>query len=171
MKKNTPFFPNKSVQWHLEEPTAIRRFSLSLWEMAVMTGIVLRLYRAVVLNFGGNTWVWLAALGLGVLLFCAMATMHLANFPEKRWLWRAPIFALVEVAAESATSAALIWLGREPAGSARAEWSDWSSLALDTFFTREVVVMAWAVVLATIVSVVRRVVLREKVEVEAGAEE
>jgi hypothetical protein len=171
MKRNTPYFPKSTVQWHLEEPTAMRRLSLSLWEMALMTGVVLRLYRAVVLNYGGSTWVWLAALGLGVLLYCAMATMHLANFPVRRWVWRAPIFALVEVTAESATSALLIWLGREPQGSARAVWSDWAPLALDTFFTRELVVMAWALVLAVVVGVVRRVVLREKVEVEAGAEE
>src|SRR5436190_23085460 len=101
MKKNTPFFPKHTVQWHIEEPTALRRFSLSLWEMALMTGVVLRLYRAVVLNYGATTWTWLAAFGVTMLIFCAMTTLHLANFPVRRWLWRAPLFALLEVSAES----------------------------------------------------------------------
>ena len=165
------FFPKHSVQWHFEEPTALRRFSLSLWEMALITGVVLRLYRAVVLNYGATTWIWLAALGVGVLIFCAMATMHLANFPMKRWIWRAPIFALLEVSAESATSLLLIWLGREPQGSARAEWRDWPSLTMDTFITRELTVLAWAAMLAVVVTIVRRVVLREPVEEEVAVEE
>jgi hypothetical protein len=171
LKKKTPFFPHQTVQWHIEEPTALRRFSISLWEMALMTGVIIRLYRALVLNYGGTTWIWLAAVGLGVLLFCAMATMHLANFPVRRWVWRAPIFAALEVAAESVTSAALIFLGREPHGSVRAEWSDWPTMVADTLWTRELVVLVWALLLAIVVGIVRRVVLREKVEVEAGAEE
>jgi predicted membrane-bound mannosyltransferase len=165
------FFPKHTVQWHFEEPTALRRFSLSLWEMALLTGVVLRLYRALVLNYGATTWIWLAALGVGVLIFCAMATMHLANFPMRRWVWRAPLFAGLEVAAESATSALLIWLGREPHGTARAEWHDWPTLALDTLITREATVLVWAAVLAIVVSIVRKVVLRETDEVEVGAEE
>ncbi|MEK7402430.1 MAG: hypothetical protein AABZ80_08730 [Gemmatimonadota bacterium] len=165
------FFPKDTVQWHFEEPTVLRRFSLSLWEMALMTGVVLRLYRAVVLNYGATTWIWLAALGVGVLLFCAMATMHLANFPVKHWLWRAPIFAAIEVSAESVTSLLLIWLGREPNGSTRAEWHDWPAMAFNALFTRELTVLAWAAVLAVVVYIVRRVVLRESVDEETAAEE
>jgi len=171
MKKKTPYFPKHTVQWHIEEPTALRRFSLSLWEMALMTGVVLRLYRAVVLNYGATSWIWLGALGVGLMIFCTMATLHLANFPARRWLWRAPLFALLEVSAEAATSLALIWLGREPQGSARAEWGDWPSMAFDTLVTRELTVLVWAVMLAIVVGVVRKVVLRESVELEIEAEE
>lgn len=162
------FFPKHTIHWHIEEPTVLRRFSLSLWEMALITGVVLRLYRAVVLNYGATTWIWLAALGVGVLLFCAMATMHLANYPMRRWVWRAPLFALLEVTSESVTSLLLIWLGREPQGSARAEWSDWPSMAAGTLFTRELTVLAWTAVLAVVVTVVRRVVLRESEADEPG---
>src|SRR5690349_9498281 len=169
--KNTPFFPKHTVQWHIEEPTVLRRFSLSLWEMALMTGVLLRLYRAIVLGYGNTTWIWLAALGLGILFFCAMATMHLANFPMKRWIWRAPLFALLEVSAEAATSLFLIWLGREPHGSARAEWSDWPSMAMDALLTREGIVLMWTAVLAIVVTVVRRVVLRETEAEEPGEAE
>ena len=42
------YFPKHTVQWHFEEPTVFRRFSLSLWEVAIITGVLLRLYRAVV---------------------------------------------------------------------------------------------------------------------------
>ena len=164
------FFPKHNVQWHFEEPTVLRRFSLSLWEMAVLTGIALRLYRAVVVNYGSTNWLWLAAIGVAVLLLCAMATVHLANYPMNRWVWRAPLFALVEVAAESMTSLALIYFGREPQGSARAEWSDWGSMATDTLVTREATVCLWAVVLGSVVWVVRRTILREPVEEEPPAE-
>src|SRR5262249_50924388 len=92
------------------------------------------------------------------------------NFPVRRWLWRAPLFALLEVSAEAVTSLGLIWLGREPQGTARAEFSDWPSIAIDTLFTREIMVIGWAIVLAIIVWVVRKVVLRETPE-EAAAEE
>jgi hypothetical protein len=170
MKKNTPFFPKDTVQWHIEEPTMFRRFSISMWEMALLTGVVLRLYRAVVLNYGATSWVWLGALFVGVLLFCAMATVHLANFPMRRWLWRAPLFALLEVSAESVTSLGLIWLGREPQGSTRAEFRDWFSMTMDTLVSRFMVVIAWGMFLAVVVMIVRKVVLRETPE-ESAAED
>lgn len=164
------FFPKHTVQWHFEEPTALRRFSLSLVGMAVLTGVALRLYRAVVINYGSTNWVWLAAVGVGVLLLCAMATVHLANYPTHRWVWRAPLFALVEVTAESLTSLALILFGREPHGSARAEWSDWPSMVVDTLVTRELTVCVWALVMGIVVWIVRRTILREPVEEEPPAE-
>jgi hypothetical protein len=163
------FFPKQTVHWHFEEPTMVRRFSLSLAEMAVLTGIVLRLYRAVVLPYGPTSWLYLGgALVLGILLLCAMTTAHLANFTVKRWLWRAPVFALVEVAAESATSLLLIWFGREPRGSARAEWSDWLPMAADTLWTRELVVCLWALFLAGAVFIVRRTMVHEPIEEESA---
>ena len=163
-------FPKHTVDWHFEEPTIVRRFTLSLWEMAVLTGIALRLYRAVVINYQATTWVWLAAFGIGLLMLCAMATVHLANYPLVRWVWRAPLFAFIESTAESVTSLVLIAFGREPAGTARAVWSDWPSLAVDTLLTRELIVCLWAVLLAGVVWVVRRMILREVVEEEPRAE-
>jgi hypothetical protein len=134
--------------------------------MAVLTGIVLRLYRAVTAPHGPLWW-YFGALVVGILLLCAMATAHLANYTMKRWLWRAPLFALVEAAAESATSLLLIWLGREPSGTTRAEWSDWLPMAGDTLLTRELVVCLWALFLAGAVTIVRRTMLHEPVEEES----
>ena len=163
------YFPKHSVQWHFEEPTVMRKFSLSLGEMAVLTGIVLRLYRALVITHGStSSWLWAGGtFALGLLVLCAMATVHLANFPLNRWVWRAPAFAAAEAAAESATALVLIWFGREPSGSTRAEWSDWLPMAGGTLWTRELTVCAWALFLAGVVWVVRRTILREqKVEEE-----
>src|SRR3954468_23422923 len=145
----------------------VRRFSLSLGEMAVLAGIALRLYRAVVISHGPNSWLYFGGFFvLGVLLLCAMATAHLANFPVQRWLWRAPLFALIEAAAESVTSLVLIWAGREPSGTTRAYWGDWLPMAGDTLWTRELVVCLWALFLAAAVFVVRRTILNEPVEEE-----
>ncbi len=165
------FFPKHSVQWHFEEPTAFRRFTISLLEVALLTGIAMRLYRALVTTQSSGTWVWLLAVAGGALLLCAMATVHLANYPLHQWAWRAPVFALAEIAAESATSLLLISVGREPSGTARAEWNDWLPLTLDTLWKRELVVCAWAVVLAGVIWIVRRTILRaETIEEEPAAE-
>ena len=167
------FFPKHTVQWHFEEPTVLRKFSLSLTEMAVLTGIALRLYRALVITHGTtSSWLWAGGtFALGLLLLCAMATVHLANYPLQRWVWRAPLFAAIEVAAESVTALFLIWLGREPSGSARAEWSDWLPMSAGTLWTREVIVCGWALFLAAAVFLVRRTILREQTVEEEVVEE
>lgn len=164
-------FPKHSVQWRFEEPTVFRRFSISLLEVAVLTGITMRLYRALVMTQSSGTWLWLLALAGGVLILCAMTTVHLANYPLHQWVWRAPVFALLEIAAESVTSLFLISVGREPSGAARAEWSDWLPLTLDTAWRRELLVCVWATVLAGVIWVVRRTILRaEKIEEEPAIE-
>ena len=155
-------FPKHTVQWHFEEPTVLRRFSLNLVEMAALTGVVLRLYRALVTTQSSGSWVWVAAFTGGILLLCAMATLHLANYPLQRWVWRAPAFVAVEVAAEAITSLALIALNREPTGTARAEFGDWLPMMLNALWTRAVIVLAWALVLAGVVWLVRHTILREE---------
>ena len=56
-------FPRKTIAWEVvEDPTAIRRLSLSLPEMALVTGIMLRLYRAYVLSHGSpESWLWVGS--------------------------------------------------------------------------------------------------------------
>lgn len=155
-------FPKHTVQWHFEEPTVLRRFSLNLVEMAALTGVLLRLYRAVVTTQSSGSWVWVAAFAGGIVLLCLMATLHLANYPLQRWVWRAPLFVLVEVAAEALTSLALIALKREPTGTARAEFGDWLPMMGSALWTRAAIVLAWALVLAGVVWIVRHTVLREE---------
>lgn len=156
------FFPKHTVQWHFEEPTMLRRFSLNIVEMAVLTGVVLRLYRAVVTMQSSGSWVWVVAFAGGILLLCAMATMHLANYPLSKWLWRAPLFVAIEVAAEALTSLVLIALGREPTGTARAEFADWLPMMWNALWTRGLIVLFWAAVLAGAIWLVRHTFLREE---------
>jgi hypothetical protein len=55
------------------------------------------------------------------------------------------------------TSLLLIWIGREPLGSARAEWHDWTAMAMGTLATRGLLILLWSLLLAGIVQIVRRV--------------
>ena len=152
-----PLFPRSTIEFRLEEPKAFRRLSLNLVEIALITGVVMRLYRSVALTHGSNDWLYLGgSLGLGVLFLCTMVTLHLANYPLYRWTWRAPVFALVEVCGEMAMSLVLIWSVREPTGTARAEFHDWWGLAWSALWTRGIAVCVWALLLAAIVSVARR---------------
>ena len=152
-----PLFPRATTELRLEEPPAFRRFTLSIVETAVVTGVLVRVYRALALANSTGGWVYWAFVGtLGTLLFCAMVTAHLANYPVRRWLWRAPVFAAITVAAEMATSLVLIAAGREPTGSVRAVWSDWPSMAANALLYRGLATCAWAALLAAAVWVVRR---------------
>jgi hypothetical protein len=152
------FFPRQTIEWHIEEPRAFRRLSLSLIEMSLVTGVLLHVYRAYVLTHGANGWLFFGgSLALGLLFLLFMTTAHLANFPIQKWAWRAPAFALLECTGEMMTSLLLIWLGREPLGSARAEWHDWPAMAMGTLATRGLLILVWSLMLAGIVQIVRRV--------------
>jgi len=152
------FFPRQTIEWHIEEPRAFRRLSLSLVEMALVTGVLLHVYRSYVLTRGGAGWLLFGgALALGILFLLFMTTAHLAHFPIQRWAWRAPAFAVLETAAEMTTSLLLIWIGREPYGTVRAELHDWPSMAMGTLATRGSIILVWSLLLAGIVQIVRRV--------------
>lgn len=164
------FFPKHTVQWHFEEPTVLRRFSLNIVEMAALTGVALRLYRAVVTTQSSGSWVWFIAFAGGILLLCAMATLHLANYPLHKWVWRAPLFVLIEVASEALTSLVLIAFHREPTGTARAEFADWLPMMGSALWTRALIVIGWSLVLAGAIWVVRHTILREERIEEEPAE-
>jgi hypothetical protein len=151
------FFPRSVIEIRLEEPRAFRRLSYSLFWMALLTGIVLRGYRAIALTSGANSWLYLggtAALGIALLL--GMATAHLANYPLHQWLWRAPAFAALAVSGEMLASAILIQFGAEPNGTVRASFSDWPAMAWRALLIRGLLVTLWGLLLAGVVSFVRR---------------
>lgn len=155
-------FPRHTVDWKIEEPAAFRRFSYSLVEMALVAGILLRVFRSFAMTHGSDSWLYLGgtfAVGLLVLLF--MVTAHLANFPLQKWTWRAPLFAAAEVAAEMLASLLLIAVGREPNGSVRATWSDWPSMAGSALVSRVAAIVLWALLLAGIVLLVRRTIVHQ----------
>jgi hypothetical protein len=151
------FFPRHTVEWHIEEPRAFRRLSLSLIEMALVTGVLLRVYRAYTLTHRADGWLFFGGtLAFGILFLLFMTSAHLANFPIQRWAWRAPLFALIEWCGEMAASVLLIWVGREPYGSVRAEWHDWPSMAMGTLATRGLIILLWSLLLAGIIQIVRK---------------
>lgn len=157
------FFPRQTIHWKLEEPAAFRRLTLSLLEMAVLTGVVLRLYRAVVVTHGGGSWLFVGlTFAVGAIFLFGMLTLHLGNYTLRQWLWRAPLFGFAEASAEMLTSLALIALHREPYGSARAEWAQWPAMVEDTFRMRVIAVMVFALLLGGVVQVVRWALVRHE---------
>ena len=161
----TPYFPHHTVEWpKFDEPKAFRRFTQSLVEMAIITGVLFRLYRALAMTAGpAANWVYLAAaFGIGAAFIFGMATLHLGNFTLRKWVWRAPLFGAVEAAAESITSLALIVARREPMGSERASLGNWPEMAVSTLVWRVGSVIVFALVLAGVVQFVRYMLLRRE---------
>jgi hypothetical protein len=161
----TPYFPRQTVEWpKFEEPKAFQRFTRSLIEMAVITGVLFRLYRALAMTTGpASNWVYLAvAFGIGAAFLFGMATLHLGNYTLRKWLWRAPLFGAVEAGAESLTSLALILARREPMGSERASFNNWPEMAVNTLVWRVGAVIVFAVLLAAVVQSVRYMLLRRE---------
>ena len=154
--------PFKSSEWDLEEPPAFARIARSPFELAIITGVVIRLFRAVVLTHGNATSAFLAAsLVLGTLFLLGMATLHLGRFPVREWPYRAPLFAIFETVGEMIVSLILIALHREPWGTARAEFVDWQAMATGVVFWRVLGVSVWALLLGLTVSFIRGRVLKE----------
>jgi hypothetical protein len=160
----TNFFPRHPIAWKLEEPAAFRKLSLSLVEMAALTGVVLRLVRVVfVSHTPSDSIVFVGgSVAFGLALLCGMATLHLGNFPLKQWFWRAPAFAVIAAVAESLTSLALIALGRERLGTTAAKYGDWPQIALDILFWRLAAVLSFALVLGLVVRLVRYAILKRE---------
>ena len=165
------FFPRHSVEWRLEEPQAFRRLSLSIVEMALLTGVVLRVLRALTFTHAHASWLFYgAAFVVGTVILLGMATAYLANWTLRSWLWRAPLFALIETVGEMATSLVLIAMRREPEGTVRAEFHDWPSMALRAVLQSELSICLWAALLAGVILFVRRSGIAAGVEEEPVAD-
>ena len=158
------FFPRHSIAWKLEEPPALRRLTLSVVGLGLLTGVVFRLVRAVALAYGpaGNlVFLGLVSVVLALLL-CGAAAAHLGNYPISHWAWRVPAFAGLEVAGEMATSLLLIAVRRERIGSGPADWDDWPSMALYALLSRTLTLCIFALILAGVVQFVRSALLRRE---------
>jgi len=161
------YFPRQTIDWRaVEEPPAFRRLSMSLVEMALLTGVVLRLLRAVTFASGRAGWVVVASI-LMLVILVGMTTAHLANYALQRWLWRAPLFGLVVTAGAMATSLLLIAMRREPEGTARADFHDWPSMAVRSLLYTELTVCLWALVLAGVILLIRRWGIQTPIEPDA----
>src|SRR3954470_23231286 len=164
------FFPRHTLELRIVEPKAFRRISFSLAEMAIVTGILVRVYRVFVLTHGPTNWLFIGlTVAVGAVFLLGMVTAHLANYPLSQYLWRAPLFAAAEVAAEMATSLLLIALGREANGTVRAHWDDWIGLGLNALLIRGLAIVAWGLILAGVVSLLHRAGVHEDDEPETSS--
>lgn len=150
----------------LDEPALLRRVSLNLPTMALLAGAGLRLYRAVVLQFGwSDSWLWIAGTFIGGAVFLfLMVTLHLGNYALRSWWWRAPLFALAEAATEILVSLALTLFGLEVVGSITATLEDWQSTSTRILFFRATGITIFAVSLALVSTLVRLMLMRAREE-------
>ncbi len=152
------FFPRDVIQWGEERLHPLRAFAVRTIEPAGITGIVLRVYRALFLGSAMSSgWVtFVLGLTVGALFFCGMITWHLGNFPVRRWPLRALAFVVIEIVAELGMSTLLIGVGRERFGSRVANWSDWWPMAGQTLIERGAIALVFTLVLAGSVQLVRK---------------
>ncbi len=159
------FFPRDVIHWGEERLHPLRAFAIRTVEPAGITGVLVRIWRAVLL--GSSNWiVFVGGLVVGVIFLCGMLTWHLGNFPVKRWPPRVALFLVIEVFAEMGTSSLLIAFSRERIGSRVARFSDWWPMAGQTFIERAILLGVFALVLAASVQIVRRAM--ERREAPAG---
>lgn len=146
----------------VREPAAFARLARSVVDMALITGVVARLYRAVILtraDGGGGVYV-AVTYTFGAVFLLAMTASHLSRFPLKEWIWRAPAFAALAGAAEMLASLALIAAHREPLGTGAATFGDWPAMAARSIGWRILTISIFALALAGIVKWVRYLLLR-----------
>ena len=157
----TEFFPRRSIAWRIEQPHALRRLTVSLPQMALVTGVALRLWRSYALTHGSaDSWAWIGGTFLvGAGFLCLMCAIHLGNFTLRNWVWRAPLFAVLESGTEILVSLALTTVNLEPLGAEMAELSDWLPTATRILFWRLGGLILFALVLGVVVSILRRLIL------------
>src|SRR5437764_1259515 len=102
------FFPREPHVFHAFELSAWRTLSLRVVEVAAVTGVLLRGLRALALTQSQGMAMTATAFALGAFILLGALTLHLANYPVRRWPLRVLAFAVAEAAAEIVVSAALI---------------------------------------------------------------
>jgi hypothetical protein len=132
--------------------------------MALVTGVVVRLYRALALTNAGDSSPLRVALLflLGASFVLLMAAIHLSRFPLRQWTWRAPAFAALESGFESLVSLGLILAHREPLGTGAATIGDWPSIAGNVLLRHVIVISAFSLLLALTVKLVRYQLLKHE---------
>ena len=74
------FFPVRTANFKIDETRAFRRFSYSVVEMAIVTAVVLRVYRALALSLAGaNVFLLGLSLAFGFVVLFGMVTLLLTQ--------------------------------------------------------------------------------------------
>src|SRR3954469_4470398 len=106
----SPFFPERGFTAERVD-SFIARIPRSLIPMALLTGIVVHLYRVFVLASPTITFGWISLFLAGAgeyVLLLSLSTVYLGNHPVRQWIWRVPLFLAVEWLVEAAAVAVLI---------------------------------------------------------------
>jgi hypothetical protein len=158
------YFPRHNIAWKVEEPAAFRALTLSVVESGLLAGVVLHLVHALALAYiPEGRWVLFSLLDAVLFLaLFAVAAVHLANYPLRQWVWRAPLFATLAALGGAGTSLVLIAIHRERLGSARADWDDWPSMSALALAWNTVSVCVFALLLAVVVHLVRSALIRRE---------
>jgi hypothetical protein len=141
------------------------RIPRSLVPMAIITGIAVHSYIWFVLarasvNFG---WIGLLLAFAGrFVLLLALSTVYLANHPVRQWIWRAPLFAVLEAAVEALYVAVLIRIRVERIGTEHAQQRDWWGIVSDIWVYHIVAILSFSLVLAVVVQTVRYALLKHE---------
>lgn len=149
------FAPHDVVNWSAEQLHPLRAFAVRVLEPAGLTGLLLRLWRVLILS-SSSALVFVGGLLLGVLFFLGMLAWHLGNFPVRHWPVRTLLFLLVSLTVELGMSAILIALHLERLGSRLATRSDWWPMAGQTLLERTIVAALFALLLGVAVQLARR---------------
>ncbi|HKV50676.1 MAG TPA: hypothetical protein VJO52_05680 [Gemmatimonadaceae bacterium] len=162
------FFPRKTIEFRALELKLPRRVSLSLIGMAGLTAVLVRLLRLVVRsNPNLSVWELLPIFAVGYFILLGMAAAYLGNHPVHQWVWRAPLFAVLESVSEAIVSAIFIAMHVERIGQAHAEWVNWLPMSLTTLARSCLSILVFSLVLAFVVQTVRRSLIHK----ERGEEE
>ncbi len=160
----SPFFPERGFSGKRVD-SLLARIPRSLIPMAVITGIVVHSYIWLVLARASVNFGWIALLlafsGRFVLLL-ALATVYLGNHPVRQWIWRAPAFAVLEVAVEAIMVAALIRIRVERIGTEHAHRTDWWGIVSDILVYHGIAILVFSAILAVVVQTVRYALLKHE---------
>jgi len=141
------------------------RIPRSLVPMAIITGLAVHSYIWFVLARASVNFGWLGLLlafsGRFVLLL-ALSTVYLANHPVRQWIWRAPLFAVLEAAVEALYVAVLIRIRLERIGTEHAQQRDWWGIVSDIWVYHIVAILSFSLVLAVVVQTVRYALLKHE---------
>lgn len=157
------FFPRKTIEFRAIELKLPRRVSLSIIGMALLTAVLVRLLRLAILsNPTLSVWEVLPIFAVGFMILLGMTAAYLGNHPVHQWVWRAPLFVVLESASEALVSAILIAMHTERIGQARAEWANWGPMSLTTLARHAIWILAFALILAFVVQTVRRSLIQKE---------
>ncbi|MEP7065499.1 MAG: hypothetical protein ABI889_05665 [Gemmatimonadota bacterium] len=160
----SPFFPERGFTAERVD-SLIARIPRSLIPMALLTGIVVHLYRVFLLASPTITFGWISLFIAGAgeyVLLLSLTTVYLGNHPVRQWIWRVPLFLAAEWLVEAAAVAILIRIRFERIGSEQARAGDLSSIVMDRLIWHGAAIVTFSLVLAVVVQTVRYALLKHE---------